>query len=204
MLTLILNLLTVSSHTYCCCTDLLGSIWCVCSQTALEAVYNNPCYQHHAILHRIFEIQIHVLIHTTKHYRCQSWTQNVWLRWHVTFGRGRRVWARTSWKWVPYNGNIWREWVPYNGNIWRVLYLANEPLERNWQILIWRLRCGYYSTDVTLHPPENFNLAVFSVAINSQIRQITELKLLPNFPVIITWVYLQVCMYSSIYTCIIM
>ncbi len=45
--------------------------------------------------------------------------------------------------------------------------LANEPFERNWRILIWRLRCGYYST-VTLRLPENFNLA-----INGQIRQIT-------------------------------
>ena len=27
-------------------------------------------------------------------------------------------------------------------------YLANESFERNWQILIWRLRRGYYSTDV--------------------------------------------------------
>ncbi len=34
--------------------------------------------------------------------------------------------------------------LPYNGKIWRVLYLANEPLKRNWRILIWRLRRGYY------------------------------------------------------------
>ncbi len=74
---------------------------------------------------------------------------------------------------------IWR--VPYNGKIWRVLYLANEPFERNWRILIWR---GYYSTDVALHPPENFNLAVFYLAINGQIRQIAKLKLPPNFPVL--------------------
>ncbi len=26
--------------------------------------------------------------------------------------------------------------------------LTNEPFERNWRILIWRLRRGYYSTDV--------------------------------------------------------
>ncbi len=65
-----------------------------------------------------------------------------------------------------------------NGKIWRVLYLANEPFERNWQILIWRLRRGFYSNDVA------FDLAVFNLAINGQIRQITKLKLPPNFPVI--------------------
>ncbi len=36
------------------------------------------------------------------------------------------------------------------GKIWRVLYLANEPFERNWRILIWRLRRCYYSTDVAV------------------------------------------------------
>ncbi len=41
-----------------------------------------------------------------------------------------------------------RGYVPYNGKIWQVLYLANEPFERDWRILIWRLRRGYYSTDV--------------------------------------------------------
>ncbi len=41
--------------------------------------------------------------------------------------------------------------VPYNGEIWRVLYLANEPFERNWGILIWRLRRCYYNTDVAVH-----------------------------------------------------
>ena len=30
--------------------------------------------------------------------------------------------------------------ILYNGNIWRVLYLANEPFERYWRILIWRLK----------------------------------------------------------------
>ncbi len=35
--------------------------------------------------------------------------------------------------------------IQHNGKIWRVLYLANEPFERG---LIWRLRRGYYSTDV--------------------------------------------------------
>ncbi len=46
------------------------------------------------------------------------------------------------------------------------LYLANEPFERNWQILI-----GVATTALTLRPPENFNLA-----INGQIRQIVKLK----------------------------
>ncbi len=48
--------------------------------------------------------------------------------------------------------------------------MANEPFEHNWQILIWRLRRGYYSTDVA------------NLAINSQICQIAKLKLPPNFP----------------------
>ncbi len=39
------------------------------------------------------------------------------------------------------------------------------------------------TTALTLHPPENFNLAVFNLAINGQIRQIAKLKLPPNFPV---------------------
>ncbi len=43
-------------------------------------------------------------------------------------------------------------YIPYNGKIWQVYYynyLANEPFERNWRIIIWRLRRGYYSTDVS-------------------------------------------------------
>ncbi len=48
--------------------------------------------------------------------------------------------------------------------------LANEPFERNRRILIWRLRRGYYSTDVA--STGNFNLV-----INGQIRQIAKLKL---------------------------
>ncbi len=62
----------------------------------------------------------------------------------------------------------------YNGKIWRVLYLANEPFERNWRILIWRLRRGYYSTDVA-------STGKLNLAINGQIRQIAKLKLSPNF-----------------------
>ncbi len=27
-----------------------------------------------------------------------------------------------------------------HGKIWQVLYLVNEPFQRNWRILIWRLR----------------------------------------------------------------
>ncbi len=33
----------------------------------------------------------------------------------------------------------------YNNN---THYLANEPFGRNWRILIWRLRRGYYSNDI--------------------------------------------------------
>ncbi len=66
--------------------------------------------------------------------------------------------------------------IPYNGKIWRVFG------EYYIWILIWRLRRGYYSTDVGLRPPENFNLEVLNLAINGQIRQIAKLKLLPNFP----------------------
>ncbi len=36
-------------------------------------------------------------------------------------------------------------YLPYNGKIWRVLYLANETFERNWRILIWGIRRGYYT-----------------------------------------------------------
>ncbi len=43
--------------------------------------------------------------------------------------------------------------------IWRM-----NHFERNWQILIWRLRRDYYSNDVA------FDLAVFDLAINGQIR----------------------------------
>ncbi len=50
-----------------------------------------------------------------------------------------------------------------------VLYLANEPFERNW-------RSGVATTALTLHPPENFNLVIYG-----QIRQIAKLKLPPNF-----------------------
>ncbi len=39
----------------------------------------------------------------------------------------------------------------YNGKIWLVLYLANEPFERYWRILIWCLWRGYYSIDVAVH-----------------------------------------------------
>ncbi len=66
--------------------------------------------------------------------------------------------------------------VPYNGKIWRVLYLANEPFERNWRILIWRLRRGYYSTDVA----STGKLIFGDQRSNSQNA---KLKLLPNFPV---------------------
>ncbi len=38
-------------------------------------------------------------------------------------------------------------------------YYIFDAFERNWQILICRLRRGYYTT-LTLNPPENFNLAV--------------------------------------------
>ncbi len=38
--------------------------------------------------------------------------------------------------------------VLYNGEIGGVLYLSNEPFERTWRILIWRLRRGYYSNEV--------------------------------------------------------
>ncbi len=65
----------------------------------------------------------------------------------------------------------------YNGKIWRVLYLANEPFERNWWILIWRLKRGYYSTDVVSTGK------LFTLAINGQIRQIAKLKVPSNFPV---------------------
>ncbi len=34
------------------------------------------------------------------------------------------------------------------GKFGEYYYLADEPFERNWRILIWRLRRGYYSTDV--------------------------------------------------------
>ncbi len=55
--------------------------------------------------------------------------------------------------------------------------MANEPFERTyWQILIWRLRRGYYRQ--TLHPLENFNLA-----INSQIRQIKTTAKFPRYTV---------------------
>ncbi len=67
--------------------------------------------------------------------------------------------------------------IPYNGKI-IIIYLANEPFERNWQIFIWRLRRGYYSTDVA---STGKLLAVFNLAINGQIA---KLKLPPNFPVI--------------------
>ncbi len=44
---------------------------------------------------------------------------------------------------------------------------------RNWRILIeLRLRCGYHSTEWRCRPPEIFNLAVFNLAINGQIRLI--------------------------------
>ncbi len=67
--------------------------------------------------------------------------------------------------------------IPYNGKIWQVLYLANEPFERNWRILIWRLRRGYYSTGVASTGK------LYDLAINGKIRQIAKLKLPPNFPV---------------------
>ena len=38
--------------------------------------------------------------------------------------------------------------VFYNYSYRKTGNLANEPFERNWRILIWRLRRGYYSTDV--------------------------------------------------------
>ncbi len=46
-------------------------------------------------------------------------------------------------------GNVIIVSILYNvqENLARVLYLANEPFERNWRILIWRLRRGYYSND---------------------------------------------------------
>ena len=40
------------------------------------------------------------------------------------------------------------------------------------------------ATTLTLPSAENFNLAVFDLAINGQIRQIAKLKLSPNFPII--------------------
>ncbi len=60
----------------------------------------------------------------------------------------------------------------YN-EIWRVLYLANEPFERYWRILIWRLRRGYYSIDVAFHRK--------TLIWRSTIK-FAKLKLLPKFP----------------------
>ncbi len=45
----------------------------------------------------------------------------------------------------------------------------------NWRILIWRFRRGYWRCI----DRKNFNLAVFNLAINGQIRQIAKLKLPP-------------------------
>ena len=64
-------------------------------------------------------------------------------------------------------------YIVFNGKIWRVIYLANESFELTWRISIWRLRRGYYSTDVAVN-----------LAIDGQIPQIAKLKLPPNFPVI--------------------
>ncbi len=58
--------------------------------------------------------------------------------------------------------------------------MANEPFESNWRIVIWRLRRGYYSTDVV-----STGKLIWQSTVNSPNRKIKTTAKFPRYTVII-------------------